>query len=127
MKEIDILRLLEKPAELEITRQIRESARKKRLLVNHPSEFKTSGDLKWEIKEDDKPKLAFGYKEGEKDKIPLLAPGKAYFCDDCDGWVSGTPIKEKYDEIDILSGSKGYRLRCGICSSLLLEVPEVLS
>ncbi len=39
---------------------------------------------------------------------------RAYSCPNCD-FVPGEPLKRKYDEIDVLSGSAGYEHLCRVC------------
>ena len=60
----------------------------------------------------------------------------AFFChsiyllqndEDSCGWVKGDPIKEKYNEIGLLSGSAGVRYYCPICGKLVGEERSVFS
>ena len=61
---------------------------------------------------------------------------EAYLCkemrskeEDADGcgWVKGAPIKKGYDEIGILSGSRGTRCYCRICLILIGEHETISS
>ena len=65
-----------------------------------------------------------------------MAMEEAYLCkgmysketdaDGC-GWVKGTPIEKKYDDIGILSGSRGTRCYCRICLNLIGENKTAVS
>lgn len=46
----------------------------------------------------------------------IQLPGSKLFCN---GWVKGEPKEEPYNDIGILSGSKGYALICKVCGAVI--------
>lgn len=43
------------------------------------------------------------------------------------GWVKGKPYEKKYDEIGVLSGSRGIRYYCRICGKQIGEYQSAIS
>lgn len=90
----------------------RERARANRELVDKPEDF--NQEMLWvEGQKSPGYRIASGYTLSD---IETETPSQtAYWCDDCKGWVKGSPLEEPYDNITILAGAKGVKYNCEIC------------
>lgn len=90
----------------------RENARANHELVDKPEDF--NPEMLW-VEGQMFPgyRIASGYTLSDIEKeTPSQA---AYWCDDCTGWVKGSPREEPYNNITFLAGSQGVKYNCRIC------------
>jgi len=109
---------------------LRKAARKKGIIAQNLA------DLKSEKGEPFREEKSAGLQWGDGYQKAFAGSGikmeTAYFCketqlftnpaDEGCGWVKGTPIEKKYNEIGPLSGSAGERFYCRICRQQIGEV-----
>ena len=109
---------------------LREIARKKGITAEKIEDLKSESGKPFV---EEKPKGYWGheYRRAVIAEEKTFGPHveTAYLCqgiyvkDDPDscGWVIGSPIEKKYDEIQVLSGSRGTRYYCRICGKQIGE------
>ncbi len=116
---------------------LREVARKKGITAEKLEDLKSESGKPF-VEEKRKGHWGHDYRRAvvteDKSFGPHIAE-TAYLCqgiyskedpDSC-GWVIGDPIEEKYDEIEVLSGSRGTRYYCGICGKQIGEHKTAVS
>lgn len=72
-------------------------------------------------------RLGRGYTLKDLEREEPYPSEDAYYCNDCSGWVAGKPLEEEFDNIGVLSGSAGTRLKCNLCETVVEEVVTRMS
>src|SRR4030042_5918068 len=117
---------------------LREAARKKGITAERLEDLKSESGRPFVEEKSRGDCWGHNYRKAvvtEKKSFGLHTVETAYLCrgmyskedpDGC-GWVIGSPIEKKYDEISILSGSRGIRYYCRICGKQIGEHKTAVS